>query len=113
MHRHRGESSEAERCWRRILDLKRPDQFCSFDTGSTATSPGATWRCWPPSAVIFAEAGRLWDEVLAECPDDAQALAWLGRRPETTPACRQRARRRQAGGVPRTPVPALPVAQGA
>ena len=33
VHRHRGESSEAEQCWRRILDLKRPDQFCSFDQG--------------------------------------------------------------------------------
>jgi tetratricopeptide (TPR) repeat protein len=28
VHRHRGESTEAERCWTRILGLKRPDQFC-------------------------------------------------------------------------------------
>jgi tetratricopeptide (TPR) repeat protein len=33
VHRHRGESAEAERCWRRILGLKRPDQFCSVDQG--------------------------------------------------------------------------------
>ena len=30
---HRREPAEAERSWRRILDLKRPDQFCSFDQG--------------------------------------------------------------------------------
>jgi hypothetical protein len=33
VHRHRGERAEAERCWRLILKLKRPDQFCSFDQG--------------------------------------------------------------------------------
>ena len=33
VHRHRGESDEAEQCWRRILHCKRPDQFCSVDQG--------------------------------------------------------------------------------
>jgi hypothetical protein len=33
VHRQRGESSEAEKCWRLILTLKRPDQFCSVDQG--------------------------------------------------------------------------------
>jgi glycosyltransferase involved in cell wall biosynthesis len=33
VHRHRGESAEAENCWRRILRLHCPDQFCSFDQG--------------------------------------------------------------------------------
>jgi Flp pilus assembly protein TadD len=33
LHRHRGESSEAEKCWRLILTLKRPDQFSSVDQG--------------------------------------------------------------------------------
>ena len=33
VHRHRGESAEAEQCWRRILHCKRPDQFCSLDQG--------------------------------------------------------------------------------
>jgi hypothetical protein len=31
VHRHRGESGEAERCWRRILHCKRPDPFRSLD----------------------------------------------------------------------------------
>ena len=33
VHRHRGESAEAERCWRRILTLRRPEQFASVDQG--------------------------------------------------------------------------------
>jgi tetratricopeptide (TPR) repeat protein len=33
VHRHRGESSEAERCWRLIFTLARPDQFRSVDPG--------------------------------------------------------------------------------
>jgi glycosyltransferase involved in cell wall biosynthesis len=33
VHRHRGESMQAEQCWVRILGLHRPDQFCSFDQG--------------------------------------------------------------------------------
>ena len=33
VHRHRGESAEAEGCWRRILTLKRPNVFCSIDQG--------------------------------------------------------------------------------
>ena len=33
VHRQRGESSEAEACWRRILGLRRPEQFVSLDMG--------------------------------------------------------------------------------
>jgi glycosyltransferase involved in cell wall biosynthesis len=33
VHRNRGESAEAEQCWRRILSLSRPDRFCSIDQG--------------------------------------------------------------------------------
>jgi glycosyltransferase involved in cell wall biosynthesis len=33
VNRHRGESSEAERCWRLIFTLARPDQFRSVDPG--------------------------------------------------------------------------------
>jgi tetratricopeptide (TPR) repeat protein len=31
LHREGGQPAEAEACWRRILTLKRPDQFCSVD----------------------------------------------------------------------------------
>ena len=33
LHRKAGQPAEAEACWRRILTLKRPDQFCSVDQG--------------------------------------------------------------------------------
>ena len=36
LHRKAGQPAEAETCWRRILTLKRPDQFCSVDQASTA-----------------------------------------------------------------------------
>ena len=44
LHRKVGQPAEAEACWRRILTLKRPDQFCSVDQGiyghlTCATSP--------------------------------------------------------------------------
>ena len=31
LHRRRSEPAEAERCWRRILELKRPEKFASVD----------------------------------------------------------------------------------
>ena len=33
VHRHRGESAEAEQSWRRILGLRRPERFASVDMG--------------------------------------------------------------------------------
>ena len=33
LHRKAGQPAEAEACWRRILTLQRPDQFCSVDQG--------------------------------------------------------------------------------
>ena len=79
VHRHRGESSDAERAWRRILNLKRPDQFCSFDKGIYGHLTRRNL------AVLAAERGdsagvrRLWEEVLAECPGDREAAAKLAR----------------------------------
>ena len=52
VHRHRGESAEAEQCWRRILGLLGPTSFVASTRGSMGISPAATWRPWPPSAVI-------------------------------------------------------------
>ena len=33
LHLKAGQPAEAEACWRRILTLKRPDQFCRADQG--------------------------------------------------------------------------------
>ena len=81
IHRHRGESSEAERSWRRILELKRPEKYCSFDDGLYGH---ITWRNLAHLAAERgdqAEAIRLWEAVLAECRGDREALAKLGRGP--------------------------------
>jgi tetratricopeptide (TPR) repeat protein len=81
-HRHRGESSEAERAWRRILDLKRPQQYCSFDDGIYGHITRRNLAALAAERGDLAEARRLWEAVLAECPGDRQALAQLGRGPD-------------------------------
>ncbi len=79
VHRNRGESAEAEQCWRRILALRRPDRFCSLDQGIYGH---LTWRNLAVLAMErgdHAEAARLWRSVLAECPGDRDALVFLER----------------------------------
>ena len=79
VHRHRGESSEAERCWRLILTLRRPDQFCSVDQGIYGHLTRRNLAALAAQRGDYAEAQRLWEDVLAECPGDREALAKLGR----------------------------------
>ena len=71
LHRKAGQPAEAEACWRRILTLKRPDQFCSVDQGiyghlTLRNLAVLATRLEPrsPSAAT-AEAQRLWQLVLA------------------------------------------------
>jgi glycosyltransferase involved in cell wall biosynthesis len=77
VHRHRGESTEAERCWTRILSLKRPDQFCSIDQGIYGHLTRRNLAALAAERGDHAGAERLWAEVLAECPGDREALAKL------------------------------------
>jgi hypothetical protein len=76
VHRHRGES--AEKYWRLILTLRRPDQFRSVDQGIYGHLTRRNL------AVLAAERGdqavvrRLWEAVLAEWPGDQEALTRLG-----------------------------------
>jgi tetratricopeptide (TPR) repeat protein len=86
VHRHRGESSEAERCWRLILNLKRPDQFCSFDQGIYGHLTRRNLAALAAERGDQAEVERLWNDVLAECPRDREALAKLHRLNGTNPA---------------------------
>jgi Tetratricopeptide repeat len=79
VHRHRGESAEAKRCWRRILSLHRPDQFCSVDQGIYGHLTRRNLAALATERGDHAEAERLWNDVLAECPGDREALAKLGR----------------------------------
>jgi glycosyltransferase involved in cell wall biosynthesis len=77
VHRHRGESGEAEQCWRRILHCKRPDQFCSLDQGIYGHLTRRNLAALAAERGDHAETKRLWREVLAECPGDREALAKL------------------------------------
>ena len=77
VHRHRGESGEAERCWRRILHCKRPDQFCSLDQGIYGHLTRRNLAALAAERGDRAETEQLWREVLAECPGDREALAKL------------------------------------
>jgi glycosyltransferase involved in cell wall biosynthesis len=79
VHRHRGESTEAGRCWRRILGLHRPDQFCSVDQGIYGHLTRRNLAALAAERGDRAEAERLWEDVLRECPGDPEALAKLRR----------------------------------
>ena len=77
VHRQRGESAESERSWRLILSLKRPDQFCSFDQGIYGHLTRRNLAALAAERGDQTEARRLWADVLAECPDDRDAVAKL------------------------------------
>ena len=79
VHRHRGESSEAERCWRLIFTLARPEQFRSVDPGIYGHLTRRNLAALAAERGDLDEVGRLWEEVLAECPGDREALTRLGR----------------------------------
>ena len=74
VHRHRGESSEAEACWRRILGLRRPEQFSSVDQGIYGHLTRATWPSWPPNAAIAPRPSGCG----ARCSPNARATASAG-----------------------------------
>jgi glycosyltransferase involved in cell wall biosynthesis len=78
LHRLRGESSDAEQSWRRILGLHRPDQFCSVDQGIFGHLTRRNLAALAAERGDQAGAERLWREVLAECPGDREAVAKLG-----------------------------------
>ena len=77
VHRYRGESTEAEGCWRRILHFKRPNQFCSVDQGIYGHLTRRNLAALAAERGDHAGAKRFWSEVLAECPGDPEAIAKL------------------------------------
>jgi glycosyltransferase involved in cell wall biosynthesis len=79
VHRYRGESTDAERCWRGILELKRPNKYCSFDQGIYGHLTRRNLAVLAAERGDRAEAETLWSDVLAECPGDRDALAKLDR----------------------------------
>jgi glycosyltransferase involved in cell wall biosynthesis len=81
VHRHRGESAEAEQTWRQILGLSRPEQFASLDMGIYGHQTRRNLAVLAAERGDFEEAARLWRAVLAECPGDRDALDMLERLP--------------------------------
>jgi hypothetical protein len=79
VHRYRGGSAEAEQCWRRILGLRRPDQFCSVDQGIFGHLTRRNLAALAAERGELAAVEQLWNDVLAECPGDPEALAKLER----------------------------------
>jgi hypothetical protein len=75
VHRHRGEKAEAETCWRRILTLRRPEEFCSVDQGIYGHLTRRNLAALAAERGDHGEAARLWRAVLAECPGDREAAA--------------------------------------
>jgi hypothetical protein len=75
VHRHRGESSRAEACWRWIFTLRRPEQCCSVDQGIYGHWTRRNLAVLAAERGDQAEAARLWRAVLTECPGDREAIA--------------------------------------
>jgi hypothetical protein len=79
LHRHRGEPAEAELSWRRILRLRRPEQFCSVDQGIYGHLTLRNLAMLAEDRGDPLEATKLWQAVLAECPGDRDANIVLDR----------------------------------
>ena len=74
VRRHLGDRDGAERRWRRILTLKRPEEFASLDPGIYGHLTRRNLAALARERGDHAEEARLWRAVLAECPNDLQAL---------------------------------------
>jgi hypothetical protein len=72
-----GQPAEAETIWRRMLTLKRPEQFCSVDQGIYGHLTLRNLASLAAERGDSAEARRLWQSILADCPGDAEATAKL------------------------------------
>ncbi len=75
LHRKAGQPAEAEACWRRILTLKRPDQFCNVDQGIYGHLTLRNLAALAEERGDRGESRRLWRMVLDACPGDPEAMA--------------------------------------
>jgi O-methyltransferase len=74
-----GDSDGAAACWRQVLTLHRPECFASMDEGIYGHLPRRNLGILAEERGDHAEARRLWTGVLAECPNDRDALRALAR----------------------------------
>ena len=75
LHRKAGQPAEAEACWRRILTLKRPDQFCSVDQGIYGHLTVRNLAVLAEERGDQTESRRLWRIVLEACPGGPEAMS--------------------------------------
>lgn len=79
VRRNHGDPAGAERCWRRVLTLSRPERFTSVDPGIYGHLTRRNLAALSEERGDRGEARRLWADVLAECPGDGEAQAALER----------------------------------
>ncbi|MGP0062529.1 MAG: glycosyltransferase [Isosphaeraceae bacterium] len=79
VRRYGGDPEGAERCWRRILTLRRPERFMSIDQGIYGHLTRRNLATLAAERGEQAEARRLWAEVLVDCPGDPEALTEVRR----------------------------------
>ena len=79
VRRKAGQPAEAESCWRRVLTLKRPEQFCSVDQGIYGHLTLRNLAVLAEERSDPGESATLWEQVLSECPGDGEAIATLNR----------------------------------
>ncbi len=84
IRRNNNDPAGAERCWRRVLTLRRSDQFSSLDQGIYGHLTRRNLASLAEQRGDLQEADRLWVAVLAECPGDREALAARHRLSEAT-----------------------------
>jgi GT2 family glycosyltransferase len=75
VRRNSGDRDGADRCWRKVLTLRRPERFSSVDQGIYGHLTRRNLAALAEERGDRVEAARLWSEVLAECPGDRDALA--------------------------------------
>jgi glycosyltransferase involved in cell wall biosynthesis len=73
IRRHGGDRDGAERCWRRVLTLKRPERFASVDQGIYGHLTRRNLAALAEERGDTTAALRHWEEVLSECPGDPEA----------------------------------------
>ena len=78
VHRHRGESSEAERCWRLIFTLARPDQFRSVDPGIYGHLTRRNLAALAAERGDYAEVRRLWEDGAGRVPGRSRGTGEAG-----------------------------------
>lgn len=79
IHRQLGNIEQAESCWRRVLTLRRPEQFSSVDQGIYGHLTRRNLAALARERGDRDEETRLWTAVLAECTDDREASSHLAR----------------------------------